>query len=496
MNVPLAGRDPPPAASEDDYTGRPIADAEPDHGATGEGTAAEFDEWIAQQREKLGLGPEDSIEEMTARQGEQWGHERLNFHPSRPRIGDDEPEHTAGGKKNGHTANGAAPPDSERLPFPTPHIIRASDLDEHTLPPRPWLLGRMLLRGDITGLVAGGAIGKSTLLLGTCLSLITGRDLIGETPYEKGRCWLHNAEDGIEEQRRRLIALRIHHDIAADAIDGQLILTSGLEHGLILAQQTPYGVVQTPHVARSIEFIRDNRLPFAGFDPFADLQMGVNENDNAAVKAVMRAFKQVAHHSGAAVGIALHTGKPPRGGDFDPTDANMARGAKAITDGFRITQQLTNMTEKDAEALGVPEDEMLLYLRRDDGKINFTLKVGEALAWYKRHNVILANGDHVGVLAPHPFKKGNDTVEGIADRADEKRIAEVVAKRWDESAPLSAYAQSGGRHLPRVMAALEPPMKAGRAKKLMENMIARSEIVEQVTGKRTGLRLPHQGKNT
>jgi RecA-family ATPase len=402
--------------------------------------------------------------------------------------GDDEPE---------HVANGAAPPDSERLPFPKPHIIRAADLDEHTLPARPWLLGRMLLRGDITGFVASGGIGKSSLLLGTSLSLITGKDLIGETPYEQGRCWLHNAEDSIEEQRRRLIALRLHHDIDPAAIDGQLFLTSGLDHGLLMARQTPQGVVQTPHVARSIEFIRDNDLLFTGFDPFSDLQAGVNENDNAAVKAVMRAFKQVAHHSGAAVGIAHHTGKPPRGGGYDPDDANMARGAKAITDGFRITQQLTNMTEKDAEALDVPDDEMPLYLRRDDGKLNFSLKAGEALAWYKRTNVILANGDHVGVIAPHPFqKRGQDTLSGVADRADEKRIAEIVAKRWDERNPLSAYPQSGGRYLPQVMAALDPPMKPGRAEKLMKNMIARSDIVEHVTGKRTGLKLPHQGKNT
>ena len=395
-----------------------------------------------------------------------------------------------------HAINGTASDHSERLPFPKPHIIRAVDLDEHTLPARPWLLGRMLLRGEITGLVAGGGIGKSSLLLGTSLSLITGKDLIGETPHKKGRCWIHNAEDSIEEQRRRLIALRLHHDIDLEAIDGQLFLTSGLDHGLVLAQQTPHGVVQTPHVARSIEFICDNRFLFAGFDPFSDLQAGVNENDNAAVKAVMRAFKQVAYRSGAAVGIALHTGKPPRGGGFDPDDANMARGAKAITDGFRITQQLTNMTAKDAEALDVPDDEIRLYIRRDDGKLNFSLKAGEPLAWYRRTNVVLANGDHVGVIAPHPFKKGNDTVEGIADQADEKRIAEVVAKRWDERNPLSAAAQAKGRYLPRVMATLDPPMKANRAEKLMEKMVARGEIVQHATGRLTGLRLPHQGKNT
>jgi hypothetical protein len=198
----------------------------------------------------------------------------------------------------------------------------------------------------------------------------------------------------------------------------------------------------------------------------------------------------------AAVGIAHHTGKPPRGANFDPGDPNIARGAKATIDGCRITQQLTNMTQADADTLNVAENEAHLYLRRDDGKLNFSLKAGEALAWYKRNTIILANGDHVGVIAPHAFQKGGDAIDGITDRADEKRIADVVAERWDAHNPLSAHAQSGGRYLPRVLAALDPPMKAGRAEKLMKQMIARAEIIDHRAGRVPGLRLPHQGKNT
>jgi hypothetical protein len=439
-----------------------------------------------------GRAEADARREKTEANGQQ--HQAQDNHDS---LGDEPPpphgESDYGFDTAGSGATGGKTRDDNR-PFPKPHLITAADLDEHTLPPRKWLLGRTLLRGEVSGTIGGGGIGKSSLTLGMAMSLITGRNLIGEMPHEQGPCWVHNGEDDIVEQRRRLTALRIHYDIPAEHIAGKLFLTSGVEAGLIVACQTPRGVIHTPHVAHSIEFIRDNRILAAVFDPFADLQEGVFENDNASIKAVMRAVKQIAFRTNAAIDIAHHVGKPPRGHAFQPGDPNMARGAISFIDSLRIAQQLTNMTKEDAEALKVPDEEVGLYLRRDDGKLNFSLKTGEALAWYKRITVILANGDHVGVIAPHAFQKGKDTVDGIADRTDERTLLGVIDDRWNSEA--DPFMKRGEPSLRHFMTGDPYRWKAGRTDKCVGRLTTSGSIkTARRKGKKTeGWCLTDKGK--
>src|SRR3546814_4774830 len=53
----------------------------------------------------------------------------------------------------------------------TPYRWQSPD----TLPRRPWIYGRQLLRGSAFVVIAPGATGKSSLLAGMALSLCTGR---------------------------------------------------------------------------------------------------------------------------------------------------------------------------------------------------------------------------------------------------------------------------------------------------------------------------------
>jgi transposase-like protein len=49
--------------------------------------------------------------------------------------------------------------------------------------------------------------GKSTLSIAEAISMVTGRDLLGEMPEERCKVWLHNADDDRTEMYRRRAAV-------------------------------------------------------------------------------------------------------------------------------------------------------------------------------------------------------------------------------------------------------------------------------------------------
>jgi hypothetical protein len=372
--------------------------------------------------------------------------------------------------------------------FPQPRVITDEDLDEDTLPPRRWLKGRSLIRGDLTGIVGDGGVGKSSLELMTAISLITGREtLVGEMIYENGPVWLHNCEDSVEEVRRRLIAILKHFNIPNDDVVNRLFITSGLDNEFIVMRRDRFSglLVPTPHVANCIEHIKDLGIIYASFDPFGGLVEDTNENSNLEVRKGLTQFKQIAYQTSASIAVDHHTGKAPRGYKSDPTDPNVARGGRAFVDTCRIVQQITTITEADADKFEIHTDDRHLYLRRDNGKINLSLLDGKALGWYKRETITLRNGDDVGVIVPHKFGKG-ETIEGIEDERDENLILALVERRFSEGQPLSSTPQAAMRYLPVVIAQLPigERVAEGRAKRIMTKLYAHDRIWVVTTSKK------------
>src|SRR6478735_5589110 len=68
-------------------------------------------------------------------------------------------------------------------------------LDQTAIPHRRWIYGTQLIRGFVTLLIAPGGTGKSSLLLATCLSIATGRPLLGPRIYQPCNTALLNLED-------------------------------------------------------------------------------------------------------------------------------------------------------------------------------------------------------------------------------------------------------------------------------------------------------------
>lgn len=268
------------------------------------------------------------------------------------------------------------------------------------LPRRRWLLGRSLLRGHLTLLVAPPGVGKSTHGIARAVAVATGRDITAETVHEQVRAWIYNTEDDADELKRRLGAVLQHWLIPFAEVKGRVALNSGADRPLLFARADRAGmVIRLPDVDACIARIREHGIGLFVVDPFVETHE-LNENSNEQIKAVAVMFREVARAAGCAVLLVHHTAKPPQGSsDGHAGNMNTARGASALVGVARVVQTLFAMSEKDAERHDVAKEDRHLHLRLDDAKANLGLMSPEA-RWFRKAGVELPNGDEVGVLEP------------------------------------------------------------------------------------------------
>ncbi len=283
------------------------------------------------------------------------------------------------------------------IPLVAPFL---SELNIAMLPRRHWILGRSLLRGQLSLLIAPPGVGKTTLGLAQAVAICTGQDLTSQEVYESGKVWLYNNEDDSDELKRRLAAVLLHHGITFPAIQNKLALSSGADRPFLIAKADRAGnVIRQPDVAACIEQIRQHRIKAFIVDPFIETHE-VEENSNEQIKAVAQMYREIARQGDCAVMLVHHTAKPPQGSsDGHAGNMNTARGASSLIGVARIVQTLFGMSSRDADAFNIPDADRNQYVRLDDAKANLSLASPQAL-WYQRIGVTIANGDEVGVLAP------------------------------------------------------------------------------------------------
>ncbi|MGH7194729.1 MAG: ATP-binding protein, partial [Candidatus Saccharimonadales bacterium] len=162
--------------------------------------------------------------------------------------------------------------------------------DPATLPRREWLSGGHLIRGFVSATVAPGGIGKTSLLIGELLSIVSHRSLLGARLAPKPlRGWLWNLEDPIEELQRRIQAGCLHHGLTADDL-GDRLHVNDRETPLVVARTTPGGsMVVEPVVDALIAEIKARNIDVLVIDPFVSCHQAA-ENDNSAIDAVVKAW--------------------------------------------------------------------------------------------------------------------------------------------------------------------------------------------------------------
>lgn len=283
-------------------------------------------------------------------------------------------------------------PQEQRQFTATPFTWR----DPATIPRRQFLYGFELRRGQLSGVIAPGAAGKTTLKVGRAICMATGRDLFGHRVWNgPHRVWLWNLEDEIEEVEKTVHAFlklwNLHPDDLADRlfIDG---VDSESTSGLKLAVEGPSGgfTVQRPVSEALIEELKRRGVDYLDVDPFVSSH-AVDENSNSAIDAVAKEWVRIAQQANCAVALAHHVRK-----SIGPeTTALDGRGAVSMINAARSVLVLQRMSKEAAQEFRVPECERKRFFSVYDDKNNKAPPAASA-EWYEFVSIGLGNSDETG----------------------------------------------------------------------------------------------------
>ncbi len=135
-----------------------------------------------------------------------------------------------------------------------------------------------MIRKFVSTTVSPGGVGKSSLTIAEALSLVTGRNLIGNEPHGTYRVWLWNGEDPEDELQRRIVATAMHYGITEADIGGRLFVNSGRDTEIVIARQERNGTVVAVPVVEAIRAtILGNMIDVVVIDPVRQLPCGQRE---------------------------------------------------------------------------------------------------------------------------------------------------------------------------------------------------------------------------
>jgi hypothetical protein len=301
------------------------------------------------------------------------------------------------------------PPHGEPVAPPAPIVATPFTWrSEAEIPARQWLYGKHLLRRFVSVDVAAGGTGKSSVKIGEALAMAAGRNLYGTEVHDGPlSVWLYNLEDPAEESERRIHATAKWFKIAPEDVDGRLYVDSGRDQRCVIATETEYGArIAQPVYEQIKQQLQERKIDVLTIDPFVSSHE-VSENDNRAIDAVVKAWGRLADECNCSINLVHHVRK----GNGQETNADSARGAKALVDAARSVQVFNRMSPDEASLAGIAEDQRGFYFRVQNDKAN--LAPPDKAAWYRMNNVSLDNGDQVGVACPW---KWPELFEGISTR--------------------------------------------------------------------------------
>jgi hypothetical protein len=262
----------------------------------------------------------------------------------------------------------------------------AGELLNGPLPaPRQWLTAGQFCRTFLSGLVAPGDVGKTTLRLTQAIELATGRELLGMRVFRRCRVLIVSFEDDLAELHRRLLASCRYHDIRPDELRGWLFCRA-LIGGPKLAELDAQGRRRQIGLLDKLlrQAITQRRYDLLILDPFVKLH-ALNESDNPDMDFVCSLLIKIAQDYNIAVDSPAHTHK----GAITAGDADARRGASAQRDAGRLDYTFTVMSEAEALQFGIPLDERKRYMRLDKAKANIVRAM--KARWFRLVSVPLGN---------------------------------------------------------------------------------------------------------
>jgi RecA/RadA recombinase len=264
----------------------------------------------------------------------------------------------------------AAPVTPPELP-PGYHTIEA-DFDPTKIPLRPWVLGERLLRGAVTEIAGAPGTTKSMLALTSAIALVTRNEITHEPVWESGNVLVYDLEDSMDDLKSRVAGTCLHYKIPYTAIAQKIILRSGLEFPLVIANKGRDSVVPNKAAIDDlVKVIRAHNITAVFLTPMAGLQKGAEGNDNEAMDEVLGVLRDLAAKTGCAVVFAIHTTKEAsKHKESVAGDMNIGRGASSIIGAVRAGYTLIRVSKKTLEDAGLPATTDMVRLT--GGKGNYS----------------------------------------------------------------------------------------------------------------------------
>ena len=271
--------------------------------------------------------------------------------------------------------------------------------DPSTLPQRPWIAYKYLLRGQVTMLVAPGGVGKSSLTLGWAIALSLGKgESLNMDVRGRQKVLIVNNEDDADEIERRVSGYCLHHGIDEADLSDWLCVWVAQDAFVALQQDPQRRQIKTDAFKALTEFCASNDIDVVIFDPLVELHQA-DENDNQKMAEVMQAFRNLARKQNAAVLLVHHSRKPPQASAAGQAgESDTSRGASSIVNNARLTLTLFRMTAAEAKPYGIDEPERMRYVRIDRSKGNYTPPDRDTV-WMETITVPLANGEDSHAMA-------------------------------------------------------------------------------------------------
>lgn len=375
----------------------------------------------------------------------------------------------------------AAPQDTPATPALAITATPFEWINPKTLKRREFAYGTHYIRKYVSVTVSPGGLGKTSNSIVEALSMTSGRDLTGIKPPQRMRVWVFNAEDPREEMDRRIMAACLHYKLKPKDINGHLFMDTGREQELVVAIDDKRGVkIQVPIVEAVVEQLKRNAIDVMIVDPFVSTH-SVNENDNGAIDKVAKLWAQIADETNVAIDVVHHLRKVS---DREATVED-ARGAVALIGAARSVRVLNRMSQEQAVAACVSEEDRFSYFNIHQGKANLT-RMATGQDWRQLVSVALGNGDpnpmrnklqdHAGVVTRWTWPGAEEIARALPD--DHRAAIKVALDNGNYKLGNRAKDWAGGAVAFAMGLDIDVPGERKRAASVLKAMLKEGELVQ------------------
>ncbi|MBT5522996.1 MAG: AAA family ATPase [Rhodospirillaceae bacterium] len=327
-----------------------------------------------------------------------------------------------------------------KLPGPEVEAVKPvpfEPIDLKTSMPRQWLYGHHLIKGFVSGTVAPGGTGKSSLAMVEALAMAAGKPLLGDEVYCPLRVLYWCGEDPMDELAKRFSAAMEFYGLTKADLGERLFVLSGRELPITLAKREQQEAqLCEADLVRLNNTLRDCEIDVVFIDPFISVHR-ISENSNEDINLVLEALHKIADEEGIGIELVHHSTKEARRSGGKVMGAEQARGASAFVDAARSVRVLSHPTKTEVAEAGWPvgAENDIVKIRAVKGNMS---RRGNMTS-FRMESVKLDNGtemhpagDEVGVAVQVEFKAGalSDYIDDIFNKISAVQRIMEFPKPW------------------------------------------------------------------